>query len=198
MSSSGRITQLVRSLSDTDPEVADNLYELIYQHLKLLARKRLAGEACGRTLQPTDLVNEAYLRIVQQTRTEWRDRRHFFGVAAEAMRRILVDSARRRKSAKRGGDWNRDELSETDAFVLPVSEEWLDLDDALHELRELAPDKAELVQLRFYSGLTLPECAELLGISLSTAERMWRFARAWLKTRLESPVDNASRTNPLS
>ena len=175
-----QLTQLLQAL----PNRQDELYEFVYNHLKAIARNRLAGENREKSLQTTDLVNEAYMRLSRQT-TSWRDRRHFYGVAAEAMRRILIDAARSRKRAKRGGDVTHEPLT---GISLPACE-WesdiLELHDALTELEQESPENAEVVQLRFFSGLTCEECAKVLDVSLSTVERRWRFARAWLRTKME-------------
>ena len=175
-----QLTQLLQSL----PERQDELYEFVYNHLKAIARNRLAGENREKSLQTSDLVNEAYMRLSRQT-TSWRDRRHFYGVAAEAMRRILIDAARSRKRVKRGGGAVHEPLT---GISLPACEwdsEILELHEALTELEHESPEYAEVVQLRFFSGLTCEECAKVLDVSLSTVERRWRFARAWLRTKME-------------
>jgi len=179
-SDQANLTQLLHSL----PGKQDELYEFVYNHLKAIARNRLAGENRNKSLHTTDLVNEAYIRLARQT-TSWRDRRHFYGVAAEAMRRILLDAARSRNRAKRGGDVKHEPLS---GISLP-SGEWesdlLDLNDALEELERESPENAEVVQLRYFSGLTCEECSKVLEVSLSTVERRWRFARAWLRSKMQ-------------
>ena len=178
------VTELIRALSAGDEKAGDELYSLVYQNLIAIARKRMANETPGHTLQPTALVNEAYLRIINDSaQTNWESRRHFFGVAAEAMRRILIESARRKKRIKWGGELNRIQFSDTCVNV-PASTEWIDLDEALSQLELIAPDKAELVKLKFFSGLTIPEIAQAMNISKSTADRIWRFSRAWLKTKM--------------
>lgn len=175
------VTHLLRAA----PGGENALYELVYDHLKAIARNRLSGENRVNAPETTALVNEAYLKLAKQN-SEWRDRRHFYGVAAEAMRRILVDEARSRNRAKRGGGAVQHPLS---AISLP-DREWesdlLGLDEALTELESQSPENAEIVQLRFFSGLTCEECAEVLDVSLSTVERRWRFARAWLRTKVQS------------
>ncbi len=174
------LTQLLQAL----PKRQDELYEFVYAHLKAIARNRLVTEDREKTLQTTDLVSEAYLKLARQN-TSWRDRRHFYGVAAESMRRILIDAARNRKRAKRGGDAVRQPLT---GIALPDCEwenDLLELHEALTELERESPDNAEIVQLRFFSGLTCEECAKLLEVSVSTVERRWRFARAWLRTKME-------------
>ena len=174
------LTQMLHAL----PSRQDELYDFVYNHLKAIAHNRLSTENRGKSLQATALVNEAYLKVSRQN-CEWRDRKHFYGVAAEAMRRILIDAARARNRAKRGGDVNHQSLT---GISLPACEwesDLLGLDEALKELKTQSPENAEIVQLRFFSGLTNEECAEVLEISLSTVERRWRFARAWLKTKME-------------
>ncbi len=179
-SAQGDVTRMLQAL----PDRQDELYEFVYSHLKAIAYNRLSTESPDKSLQATALVNEAYLKLARQN-TAWRDRKHFYGVAAEAMRRILIDAARTRKRAKRGGDAIQEPLS---GISLPVSEwesDLLGLDEALTELERHSPENAEVVQLRFFSGLSNEECAEVLNVSLSTVERRWRFARAWLKTQMQ-------------
>ena len=174
------LTQLLQSL----PNRQDELYEFVYNHLKAIARNRLAGENREKSLQTTDLVNEAYVRLARQ-HTSWRNRRHFYGVAAEAMRRILIDAARSRNRAKRGGNVQHEPLT---GISLPACEwesDLLELHDALKQLERESPENAEVVQLRFFSGLTCEECSKVLETSLSTVERRWRFARAWLRTKMQ-------------
>ncbi len=179
---------LSRMLSD--PKAADQLLPLIYDELKRLAAQKLANQKPGQTLQATALVHEAYLRLVGQTpRQEWDNRRHFFAAAAEAMRRILIEQARRKSSLKRGGDRQRVELESVEPTVLPLEcDDLLGLDEALQKLEKKDPRKAELVKLRFFGGLSVPEVAKILGVSVATAERDWSFARAWLRSELL--VDN--------
>jgi RNA polymerase sigma factor (TIGR02999 family) len=173
------LTDLLQSL----PSRQDELYELVYNHLKAIASNRLAMENRDQALETTALVNEAYLKLARQ-KSAWRDRRHFYGVAAEAMRRILIDSARRRKRQKRGGDLVQHPLS---GICLPDCEwesDLLGLHEALNQLERQSPEHAEIVRLKFFSGLTFEECADVIGVSLSTIERRWRFARAWLHANL--------------
>lgn len=174
------VTQLLQAL----PKRQDELYEFVYSHLKVIARNRLASENRKQSLETTALVHEAYLKLARQN-SSWRDRRHFYGVAAEAMRRILIDAARNRNRAKRGGDKIQESLT---GISLP-SCEWdsdlLGLHEALDELERHSPENAELVRLRYFSGLTCEECAKVLEVSLSTVERRWRFARAWLRVKMD-------------
>jgi RNA polymerase sigma factor (TIGR02999 family) len=174
------ITWLLQSF----PQRQEELFNLVYSHLKEIARNRLAGENRVKSLQTTALVNEAYIKLADQKCT-WRDRRHFYGVAAEAMRRILIDAARSRNREKRGAGMVQQSIS---GVCIPGDEfnsDFVGLHQSLAELEQLAPEKAEIVKLKFFSGLTLAECAQVLEISLSTVERHWRFARAWLRTKIQ-------------
>ena len=173
------VTDLLQSL----PERQDDLYRLVYENLKSLARNRLRGERHDNQLQATSLVNEVYLKLMQHE-SGWRDRRHFFGVAGEAMRRILVDAARSRNREKRGGKMNHQTLSGIEMAESDWDVSFIDLDDALTELERYSAEHVEIVKLHFFSGLTFQECADLLGISLSSVERRWRFARAWLRSKI--------------
>lgn len=182
------VTQLLNQIGDGDQNAADELLPLIYDHLRSLARQKLRNEAAGQTLQGTALVHEAYIKLVgnqNQNQQQWEGRRHFFAAAAEAMRRILVDNARRKKSIKHGGDRDREPL---DGAIQEVAaqqigsqqDDILAISEALDKLREQEPEKAELVKLRYFAGLTLPEIADILGISRATASRHWTYAKAWL------------------
>lgn len=159
---------------------ADELLPEVYQELRRLAAWHLANEQPGQTLQATALVHEAYLRLVGPGNPHWKGRRHFFGAAAEAMRRILVENARRKKRLKRGGDLERVELNDSAVVAQLPDDELLALDEALDQLAQTNARAAELVKLCFFAGLTQPQAAEALGVSLSTVERTWAFARAWL------------------
>lgn len=174
------VTRILSALRSDDPHAADQLLPLVYEELRQLAAARLAQESPGQTLQATALVHEAFLRLVgEETEPHWDNRGHFFAAAAEAMRRILVESARRKQAVKHGGGRQRLSLEEFHR-VSESPDDLLDLDDALTRFAAEEPDKARLVQLRFFAGLTMPEAADVLGISLATAERWWTFARAWL------------------
>jgi RNA polymerase sigma factor (TIGR02999 family) len=181
------VTQILNAAARRDPHAARELLNLVYEELRRLAAHRLAQEKPGQTLQATALVHEAYLRVVgDETGRQWDGRGHFFAAAAEAMRRILVDNARRKRRPKHGGDLGRVELD--GAAVLTPSiptDDLLALDEALTKLAAQEPVKAELVKLRFFAGLTIPESAGVLGISDSTAERYWTYARAWLYSEIE-------------
>ena len=175
------VTRILSAIDQGDAHAAEQLLLLVYEELRKLAAQRLAQEKPGQTLQATALVHEAYLRLVDVKKVQhWDSRGHFFAAAAEAMRRILVDSARRRRAQKRGGGYERIDLPE---LVERTNDERVDLvalDDALKELEEQHPQKAQVVKLRFFAGCTLEETAEMLGISRATAQRNWAYARAWL------------------
>ncbi len=178
------VTQLLRNLSAGDSSAVDQLLPIVYNELRRLAGGYLRQERVGHTLQPTALVHEAYLRMVDQTRVEWQNRAHFFGVAAQMMRRILVDHARAHAAEKRGGEFERVSLDAAFAASLERSEELIAVDDALKSLAALDPLKSRLVELRFFAGLSIEETAEVLGVSVATANRHWRMARAWLYGQL--------------
>jgi RNA polymerase sigma factor (TIGR02999 family) len=175
------ITRILGAIEQGDPPAAAQLLPLVYDELRRLAAQRLAQEKPGQTLQATALVHEAYLRLVDVEQAQrWESRGHFFAAAAEAMRRILVEQARRRHAQKRGGGLERIDLPE---LVQPANDHPVDLlalDDALNRLEELHPQKAQIVKLRFFAGCSLEETAQMLGISRATAQRGWAFARAWL------------------
>jgi RNA polymerase sigma factor (TIGR02999 family) len=175
------VTRILSAVEQGDPHAAEHLLPLVYQALRKLAAQKLAREAPGQTLQPTALVHDAYLRLVGDGRDRpWDGRGHFFAAAAEAMRRILVEAARRKRAAKHGGDRRRADLDAVDVAAPGSSEDLLALDEALTRLATRDPVKAELVKLRHFAGLSLPEAAQALGISTSTADRYWAYARAWL------------------
>jgi RNA polymerase sigma factor (TIGR02999 family) len=179
------VTQILSAIEQGDPSAAEQLLPLVYDELRKLAAKKMAQEAPGQTLQATALVHEAYVRLVDVEKAQhWDSRRHFFAAAAEAMRRVLVENARRKGRQKRGGHFNRVELQEADLVVNAPSDELLAVDEALQELADESPEKAELVKLRFFAGLTLEEAAESLGISRTTAYRQWAYARAWVYERI--------------
>jgi len=167
----------------------ESLFPIVYDELRRLAAARLAKEPPGRSLQTTDLVHEAYLRLQNGGRGVWNGRAHFFSAAAEAMRRILVDRARSENSLKRGGKANRTSLSTIIAPHNAPSIDVLALHDALEELQTFSERHARLVNLRYFAGLTIVECAELLGVSKSTIDNDWAYAKAWLKVHLEDRRD---------
>lgn len=173
-------------MPDPDPQAARELLPLVYAELREIARRRMAGESPGVTLDATALVHEAYLKMVGGDEARnWNGRNHFLAAAAEAMRRILVDRARARGTIKRGGPRRRLQLDVADLAAEEVSEDVLLLDDALERLAREAPEKAELVKLKFFGGLTLEEAAAALGIGATTADRHWAYARAWLISAIE-------------
>jgi RNA polymerase sigma factor (TIGR02999 family) len=176
------VTSILSAIEAGDPRAAADLLPLVYDELRKLAAARLAHELPGHTLQPTALVHEAYLRLVgEEEGPHWDNRGHFFAAAAEAMRRILVESARRKQRAKHGGSLRRVDLDDQDVPVRPPPEEILALDDALARLAQEDPEAARVVQLHFFAGLSIDQAAEALGVSRATAYRQWAFARAWLK-----------------
>jgi len=174
------VTRILSAIEQGDPRAAEQLLPLVYGELRKLAAQRMAQEAPGQTLQATALVHEAYLRLVDVAKVQnWNSRGHFFAAAAEAMRRILIDNARRKGRPKHGGGRQRVDLDEAVCVEEPT-EDLLALDDALRQLAEKEPVKAELVKLRHFAGLSMEEAAACLGISLATAKRYWAVARAWL------------------
>ncbi len=185
------VTQILSQIESGDPQAAEQLLPLVYDELRKLASARLAQEKPGQTLQPTALVHDAYIRLVDVEQAQhWDSRGHFFAAAAEAMRRIVVENARRKRSLKQGGAYARVNLD----FDLPVFDEEkhdvLAIDEVLEELRQEAPEKAALVKLRFFAGLSEAEAAAAMQISRATASRYWTYAKAWLFNRLrerESP-----------
>ena len=178
------VTRLLDAAVAGDRQAAADLLPLVYDELRTLAAARMAAESPGHTLAPTALVHEAYLRLVAEGQAaRWDGRRHFFAVAAEAMRRVLVDHARSKHAAKRGGRWTRVELADWHTVARPP-EQVLDLSEAVDRLAAVEPKKAELVTLLYFGGFTVQEAADALGVSLRTAERWWLFARSWLYTEL--------------
>lgn len=180
------VTQILTAIDQGDAAAADALLPLVYHELRKLAAAKLSHERPGQTLQPTMLVHEAFLRLVNVDEPQkWNGRGHFFAAAAEAMRRILVENARRKQSLKRGGDRQRIDLAAADIMAPDRDDELLALDDVLTQLEQRWPEKAQLVKLRYFAGLTMPEVAQAMKISLATAERHWTFARAWLYSKLK-------------
>jgi RNA polymerase sigma factor (TIGR02999 family) len=180
------LASLLKTVGSGDPDAAAQLLQLVYDDLRRLAAHRLAHEAPGQTLEPTALVHEAYLRLVGDAPDRhWDSRGHFFAAAAEAMRRILVEQARSKRRLKRGGDRARLPLEEAELLAPEPREDVLALDEALTELAATDRAAADLVQLRYFGGLSIPDAAQILGVSQRTAERLWTFARAWLRDRIE-------------
>lgn len=201
----GDISQLLVEVSNGKTDAFERLLPLIYGELKVIARSRLRAERSGHTLSTTALVHEAYLKLVDQSRVEWRGRQHFFAVAAEAMRRILVDYARHRRAAKRGGEQNVVSLNEADALAiaddalsLEHADELLALDEALERLAAFNPQGARVVQYRFFGGLGHDQIAELLGVSERTVRRSWMVAKAWLRRELGDVFRDESGSSLIS
>jgi RNA polymerase sigma factor (TIGR02999 family) len=181
------VTRILSAIEQGDARAAEDLLPLVYQELRSLASQRLARERPGQTLQATALVHEAYLRLVDVKNVQsWNSRGHFFAAAAEAMRRILVEQARRKRRGKHGGDRRRVGLDEADLVAEPPSDDLVALDEALGRLEAADPLAAGLVKLRHFAGLTMAQAAEALGVSLRQAERNWAYARAWLHRELSA------------
>lgn len=179
------ITLLLEQAAEGNRESADQVLSLVYNQLRSMAAAKMRNEAAGHTLQPTALVHEVWFKIIgNEEAVSWKNRAHFFAVAAQSMRRVLVDSARARSAQKRGGNNKKFEILDGD-LVYERDEDLIALDEALEKFAEVDPLKAKLVELRFFAGCAMPEIAQQLGISLSTAERYWTFARAWLKKRVQ-------------
>ena len=189
------VTRILSQIDQGDPQAADKLLPLVYDELRKLAANRLAQEKPGQTLSATSLVHEAYLRLVPQSsdpssnspNLTWNSRGHFFGAAAEAMRRILIEQARRKQAIKRGGPRQQVELADVASFDDQNQLNLLALDDALTELGKTDAQAAELVKLRYFAGLSSADAAQVLGISPRTADRTWLYARTWLRNKLDSP-----------
>ena len=178
------VAKLLGEIADGQHDAADELMPLVYDRLRLLAQKLLRQESAAHTLQPTALVNEAYLRMVGQNQVNWQGKTHFFAIGAKMMRRILVDHARRKLSKKRGGGMHRIELADDLCVSNRNDEDVLAIEEALEKLSELDPRQAQIVELRFYGGLTVEEVAEVLGVSKRTVESDWTMLRAWLRREL--------------
>lgn len=183
MSPAQNVTQLLVAWANGVESAREELIPLVYDSLRRIARRRLREEYAAHSLQPTALVNEAYLKLVEQE-VSWQSRAHFFGVAARLMREILIDYARARQRLKRGGEWQRISLTAAENIAQEQAIDLLQLDEALTRLAAFDPRKSHVVELRFFGGLTLEETAEVLRLSTPTIEREWRAARAWLHTEL--------------
>ena len=185
------VTHILSAIEQGDPSAAEQLLPLVYDELRKLAASRLANEKPGQTLEATALVHEAYLRLVDAgTAQQWNSRGHFFAAAAEAMRRILVDQARRKLSLRRGGNLQRQPIEDQEIQAPEPAVDLLAVHEALERFQGVDATAAELVKLRYFAGLTIPQAAEALGISTSTADRTWAYARAWLHTALkQGPAD---------
>jgi RNA polymerase sigma factor (TIGR02999 family) len=186
------VTRILSAIEVGDPHAAEQLLPLVYDELRKLASDKMLQENPGQTLQATALVHEAYVRLVDAEKAQqWNSRAHFFGAAAEAMRRILVENARRKGRQKRGGDWQRHDVQLVEATLDSPDSDILAIDEALTQLTGDHPEHAELVRLRYFAGLTLDEAAVALGISSATADRRWRYARAWLARRVHRDDDSS-------
>ncbi len=184
----GDVTQLLNALNDGDDDAADSLIRVVYDELKHVAASHMRAERAGHTLQPTALVHEAYIRLVDQKRVKWQGRSHFFGIAAQAMRRVLIDHARKRKALRRGGG---NQITLLDQHAITVSDpiNLMALDTALTKLAEGSERQARTVELRYFGGLTVKETAEVLDVSEITVKRDWRYAKAWLYREIEAGED---------
>jgi RNA polymerase sigma factor (TIGR02999 family) len=182
------VTQLLQAIDRGDAKSADELLPLVYEELRKLAASKMAREAPGQTLQPTALVHEAWLRLVGGGSAQFNGRAHFFGAAAEAMRRILIDRARRKAARRHGGSQQRVDIDEIEIAAPAREDELLAVNDALDKFAALDARKAELVKLRFFAGLTLEQAAGVLGVSEPTAKRWWAYARAWLFEECKASV----------
>ena len=185
------VTQLLREWREGDASALERLMPLVYRELRTLARRCLHGDRAAQTLQTTGLVNEAYLRLVRSQRVHWRDRAHFFAVATQLMRRVLVDEARKRSYQKRGSDPVRVSLEEAHLATPERDVDLLALDEAMDALACFAPRKCRVVEMRFFGGLTIEETAEVLGVSVDIVKREWRTAKLWLWRALREKDDGA-------
>jgi len=189
------VTRILNAIERGDEKATDELLPLVYEELRLLAAQKLSKESPGQTLQATALVHEAYLRLVGDEPCSWENRGHFFAAAAEAMRRILIENARRKKSAKRGGQHQKVGLTGIEPATKEAAEDLLALDEALQKLAQTDPSKAELVKLRYFAGLSLEQAAGVLGISRSSAYENWAYARAWLRAEITKGDETPPRGN---
>jgi RNA polymerase sigma factor (TIGR02999 family) len=190
-SDSDNVTRLLLDWSGGDQRALEELVPLIYNELRHLAHNFLYSERPDHTLQTTALVHEAYLKLIDQRDARWQNRAHFFAIAAQAMRRILIDSARRRSAAKRGGRGEKLSLDEAADIALEDESNLLDLDEALTELAKIDPQQSRIVELRYFGGLTIEETAEVISVSPATVKREWAMARAWLHQELTQSADEA-------
>jgi len=179
------VTRILEAAQEGDPKAAKELLPLVYDELRRLAAAKMTRENPGQTLQPTALVHEAWLRLVRNESYEWSGRAHFFGAAAEAMHRILIERARRKQAAKHGGSWKRVDLEQIDAPAKATEDTLLLVNESLDALARENAKVAELVKLRFFTGMGVEEAALVLGVTDRTARNYWRFARAWLRDELE-------------
>ncbi len=181
------VTRILTAIEQGDAKATDELLPLVYNELRRLAAHKMAGERAGHTLQPTALVHEAWLKLVDSPNQSWHNRAHFFGAAAEAMRRILIARARRKQTQRRGQRAEHLDVDELEIASPAPADQLLALNEALDRFAKLEPQQAELVKLRYFVGLRIDEAAEILGISQATAKRWWAYARAWLFDQIQSP-----------
>jgi RNA polymerase sigma factor (TIGR02999 family) len=184
------VTRILNAIEQGNARAADELLPVVYEELRLLASQKMSRERPGQTLQPTALVHEAYIRLVGAEAVNWKGHTHFFAAAAEAMRRILIENARRKKRLRHGGGRHRVEMQDADLAIEVPADELIALDEALAKFAEEEPAVAELVKIRYFAGLTLEQAAEILGIARRTADRHWAYARAWLHREI-AKGDNA-------
>ena len=189
------VTQILNAIERGDRHAADELLPLVYEELRKLAAHKMSNEASGQTLQPTALVHEAWLRLTGNENVKWDGRAHFFAAAAEAMRRILIDNARRKRAQRHGGGQQRVDVAEIEIPGPADEDELLAVNDALDRFATVDATKAELVKLRYFVGMTLEETASALGISEPTAKRWWTYARAWLFREIKSQRPEQSRSS---
>lgn len=188
------VTQILNRIQSGDANASANLLPLVYEELRKLATARMGKEKPGQTLQATALVHEAYVRLVGDGSSDsWSNRGHFFGAAAEAMRRILVEQARKKMRIRHGGEFDRVDLDSGAAMVDAPNDDILDLHEALTKLEEADSARAELIKLRYFAGLTVSQAAEAMGISVTTAERYWRFGKAWLLAEISGNSDSVKK-----
>jgi RNA polymerase sigma factor (TIGR02999 family) len=180
------VTRILQSVSGGNAKAAEELLPLVYEELRKLATAKMANESPNQTLQPTALVHEAWLRLTGNENVKWDGRAHFFGAAAEAMRRILIDNARRKQARRHGGGQQRLDIADVDIAAPGKDDELLAMDEALEKLAAQDKQKAELVKLRYFAGLSIEESAQILGISIPTANRWWSYARAWLFDQIQT------------
>jgi len=184
--SMSELARIIRAIDSGDRKAGDELLPLVYQELRQLAAHKMANEAPGHTLQPTALVHEAWLRLAGNENQRWENRAHFFGAAAEAMRRILIDNARRKRTIRHGGENERVDLEGVEITATADDDELLAVNEALEKFATIDKQKAELVKLRYFVGMTIEQAAEASGISVATAKRHWAYARAWLHQEIRN------------